>query len=84
MTAVRRSYDVLSEEKRKKCIQEIISLFKDERDEDIGIIAAEDLLNSFLQIVGFDLYNKGIDDAKDFLKNRLEDAEIDIDALLKK
>lgn len=84
MKDIRRACDVLSEDKRKECIQEITSFFKDERDEDIGIIAAENLLNHFLQIVGFDLYNKGIDDAKNFLKIRFEDAEIDMDALLKK
>ncbi len=84
MAETRRAWDVLSEEMRKECIRDITSFFKKEHDEDIGIIAAENLLDHFLQIVGLDMYNKGVDDAKQFLKNRFEDAEIDMDVLLKK
>ncbi len=84
MTEIKRNWDLISEEKRKESIEEIIYFFKNERDEEIGIIAAESILDHFLQIVGIQIYNKGIEDSIVFLKNRFESIEIDIGSLLKK
>lgn len=84
MTPVHRKGDVLSSEKRKESIQDLIDFFNRERNETIGIIAAEHILTHFLQTIGKDLYNKGIDDATKYLNNRFEDILLDIDTLLKK
>jgi uncharacterized protein (DUF2164 family) len=84
MAKVKRSWDTLTEEKRKKSINEIIDFFQRERDEKIGIIAAEKILDHFLQDVGVDIYNKGVEDSKQFLKSRFEDIEVDLDAIVKK
>lgn len=83
MEKVKRSWDVISNEKRKAAIEDIIIFFKKERDENIGVIGAEQILDLFLQDVGLELYNKGIEDSKQLLKNRFEDLELDMDVLKK-
>ncbi len=83
MGEVKRSWDIISEEKRKDSIREIIDLFKNERDEEIGVIAAEKILDHFLQTVGKDLYNKGVEDSINCLKGRFESLELDMESLLK-
>jgi hypothetical protein len=40
MNKIKRKEDILSEEKRKSGIEIIIKFFKEERNEEIGIIAA--------------------------------------------
>lgn len=84
MTAIKRSWDILTEEQREKAINEIISFFSSEKNEEIGVIAAGNILDVFLQTAGIDIYNQGIDDSKDFLKKRFEESEIDLEATLKK
>ena len=83
MDEIKRNWDVLSKEKRKSCIEEIIQFFKDERNEKIGVIAGGNILDLFLQTAGKEIYNKGVDDSKNLLKRLFEDLEIDLDILLK-
>jgi uncharacterized protein (DUF2164 family) len=84
MTQVKRSWDILTEQERKTAIEEIISFFYSERNEEIGVIAAENILDFFLQQVGTQLYNKGVDDTKDFVKKKLDEVGVDIEVSLKK
>lgn len=84
MDKIKRSWDVISEEKRTTFSKEFIQFFKEQRDEEIGIIAAENLLDFFLQHLGMQIYNAGVEDAKAFFKKRFEDIEMDMDLLLKK
>ena len=72
----------MSDEERKLVKEEMILFFENERDEKIGIIAAEEILNFFLKSVGSKLYNKGIDDAKKALENRYEELKFDLDDLI--
>jgi uncharacterized protein (DUF2164 family) len=84
MTHVKRSWDLLTDEKRKKAIDEIIGFFQSERNETIGVIAAESILDFILQTVSKDIYNKGVDDTYSFLKEHVAGMETDINALVKK
>ena len=79
---VKRKWDLLTKEKRDNSIKEIIHHFKTEKDEDIGVIAAGDFLDFFLQLIGEDIYNKGIEDSKNLLKQRFEDLDIDLELLI--
>jgi len=83
MAPVKRNWDFISEEKRKESINEIIDFFNVERNEKIGMIAAEEILDFFLQTLGIDAYNKGINDSIQHLKDRFEDIKIDMETLLK-
>ena len=77
-----RKWDRLSEDQRKSAIDELIYFFESERDEKIGVLAAEQLLNFFLQSAGTALYNKGIEDAKSALESRLDEVKYDLDDLI--
>lgn len=58
MTNVKRYWEHLSDEEKRFAKDELILFFERERDEKIGLIAAEEILNYFLQNVGNRLYNK--------------------------
>lgn len=81
---VKRKGDLLSKEEKKKATEEIITFFKNQRDENIGIIAAGEILDFFLENRGLKMYNKGVEDSIAFLKNKLEDLELDMELLLRK
>lgn len=84
MTQIKRTWDLLTEPQRKIAIESIIDFFETERTEHIGIIAAEKLLDSFLETNAIVIYNNGVDDTKKFFRERFEGIHIDIDATLKK
>lgn len=75
--------NMLSKESRQTLIKEIITYFKESRDEEIGVIAAEEVLDFFVEGMGKDLYNKGIEDSKASVKNCMENLEVDLDLLFK-
>ncbi|EKD64459.1 MAG: hypothetical protein ACD_50C00381G0003 [uncultured bacterium] len=85
MTKIKRKWDsFLSDKKRKTCIDEIITFYKEKQDESIGFIKAGEILDFVLQVSGETIYNKGIEDARNLLKNRWENLEIDLDLLINK
>ena len=81
MPEVNRGLGLLAEEARDRCIKEIISYFHSERNEEIGVIAAGDILDFFLQSLGPDIYNKALDDAKKSFQNKLEGWDFEVDLL---
>lgn len=84
MKNTQRKWDFLPKEKRANLIKQIITYFKTERDTEIGMLAAENILDFFLEALGEDIYNKAIDDSKIAIKQSFEDLEIDLDMLLNK
>ena len=78
----KNTYD-LSLEQKKKLQEEIIYFFQEERDEELGIIGAETVLDFFLDILGETIYNKALDDARLWLSRTVENAESDYYALYK-
>jgi len=83
MADSKRKWDLLSEDTRKRCIQETIDFFGNERDEEIGIIAAGNILNFFLESVALEIYNSGVDDSMKLLKDRFESLEMDLESIKK-
>lgn len=82
MNIITKKWDLLPKDKKESCIKEMIDFFNNERDEEIGIIAAENILDFFLQEIGKEIYNKGVKDAKETLKKRFEDLDVDLDLLM--
>ncbi|MBI2411192.1 MAG: DUF2164 family protein [Candidatus Kerfeldbacteria bacterium] len=74
---------MLSEEQRRECIDEIIAFFQDERDEKIGVLAAEQILDMMMEKIVWIAYNKGINDAKSLLQDTFADININLDLLIK-
>lgn len=73
----------LTREEKNKLIAEIQYFFNEERGEEIGIIAAETVLDFFIENLGITIYNRTLDEAKIWFSKRLEDLEVDYDALYK-
>lgn len=63
----------LKQNQKKEYIDRIIAFFKEERGEDIGMLAAEIVLDFFLSDIGKVIYNKGIEDAYVFMNDKLQD-----------
>ncbi len=82
MSGIKRKWDRLTDEQRKEATGNLISYFETERDEKIGIIAANQILDFFLEHVGTKVYNKGIEDAKNALTKRMDELNYDLDDLL--
>ena len=82
MSDLKRKWNRISEEKRQSSIDELIYYFEQERNEKIGVIAAEQLLDFFLQNVVAEVYNRGLSDAKKLTEKRIEDLQFDMDDLM--
>jgi len=75
-------WDRLSEEQRHRLQDQLISFYEEERDEQIGVIAAGQLIDFFLQGMGSELYDQGVKDAQVVMKKRMEDLDFDLDDLM--
>ena len=78
----KRKWDRLSDDEKQLAIRQLIEFFEVERDEKIGVIAADEILSHVLQTVGVALYNKGIEDARNALRTRLDELNYDLDDLI--
>lgn len=73
----------LSDDEKKQMLEDIKYYFATERDEDLGIIASESILDFFMETLGKCIYNKALDDAKLWYSRRMEDVEADFYTLYK-
>lgn len=64
-------------------IRKIQDFYLTERDEEIGIIAAESILDFFINELGSTIYNQALLDTKNFFTNKLESLEEDFETLYK-
>jgi uncharacterized protein (DUF2164 family) len=78
-----KSDSIISETARKQAIKAIIAHFLDERDEEIGMIAAEELLDSILDTIAHSAYNRGLHDAEKLLAAKFDDLVVEIGVLKK-
>jgi len=74
----------LEKEERDTLISEIQNYFSVERDEEIGTIAADMLLDFFIETLGKVTYNKALSDSKYWFEKRMEEMTYDYDLLYKK
>ena len=84
MSKRKQKFDFVSEEKEMAYLKEIIAFFQDERNEEIGFVAAKQVLNFFLQTIGEEIYKKAIKDAKKLLNDRIDDLNLELDLLSEK
>lgn len=81
MTKTTEIWSILSPERRKSCIDALIAHFEIERDEQIGEIAAEQILDLILDQVYPEIYNKAVTDSMQVLEDKMTDIKIDLDLL---
>jgi CubicO group peptidase (beta-lactamase class C family)/uncharacterized protein (DUF2164 family) len=73
----------LTKEDKGRLLDEIRNYFYQERDEQIGYIASESLLEFFLNTLGKYIYNKALDDVRTWFEKWMEDLESDFYAIYK-
>jgi uncharacterized protein (DUF2164 family) len=71
----------LAPEEKKLLVREVQTFFDQEREEAIGVIAAENILDFFLNNLGTLIYNKALDDARVWFSKKMENLETDYDLL---
>lgn len=79
----RRGNIELNSEEKNQLLQEIIYFFETEREEKLGIIGSEKILDFFIDSLGPIIYNRALDDAKRWYDKRMEDVEADFYTLYK-
>ena len=55
----------------------------DERDEEIGVISANEILDIVQEYTAIDAYNQGIKDAEKLLQTKFEDINLEVGILKK-
>ncbi len=60
-----------------------MSYFENERDEALGLIAADEVLSFFITAIAPHIYNKGIDDARAAVQKGLEETDFALTVLRK-
>jgi uncharacterized protein (DUF2164 family) len=78
---MKRKFDSVSRETEKKCINEIITRIEEIEGGDVGIIAAQDIIEIVTQNLGPEIYNNGLNDAKKLMQGKFTDLETDISLL---
>ena len=66
---------------KQKYLKEIIAYFQDQRGEEIGVIAAEDILDFFLEEFGEEIYRKAVKDCQKILKEKTSDIDVELQIL---
>lgn len=83
MSDIKRQWELLPKEKRRVCAENIINFFREKRDEELGVIAAEDILDFFLEDIGPMIYNKGVEDSREALRKQFDNLDMDLTLLLR-
>ncbi len=76
-----RKWDTTNKEIQQKCIDEIITRVEEIGDGQVGVIAAQDIIDIVTENLGPEIYNLGVKDAKKAVTERFHDLEVDIDLL---
>ena len=84
MSKIKKQWDIISDEERQSYVSKKITFFAEERDEEIGVIAAGEVLDFFLENFTKPIYNKGIEEAKEMIKEKMDDLSVDLDTMKQK
>ena len=74
----------LSDEEKKKICEEIAAFYLEERDEEIGIIAQQQILELFMESLAPIIYNRALDDVKVWYSRQQDNLDSDYYMLYKK
>ncbi len=75
--------DIFEEKDRTRMRDEIAAFFKEEHDLELGVIGTGKILDFFQEMLGDRIYNKALDDAKQFYERYADNMETDYYALYK-
>ncbi|HZK33277.1 MAG TPA: DUF2164 domain-containing protein [Tissierellaceae bacterium] len=63
----------LSVEKKEAMRSKIVEYFANERDEDLGELASQLILDFFVEELAPSVYNQGVEDSYTYTRDKLED-----------
>lgn len=63
----------INKEMKAKMIGDIQKYFLEERDEDLGDLASDMVLDFFIEKLAPEFYNQGVQDAYVYMRDRIED-----------
>ena len=63
----------ISKEKKEEMIASIIRYFNNEREEELGTLAASMILDFFIEELAPEFYNQGVNEAYKYMSDRIED-----------
>jgi len=81
MTADEHRIGLLTEQEQARAREWLADYFETERDEPLGVIASQAILDAFLEAIGPVIYNRALSDAKGWMTRRLADMDVDFEAL---
>jgi uncharacterized protein (DUF2164 family) len=76
-----KKFDTLSKDSEKQLIEVVITRIEEIGDSAVGYIAAQDIIDSVVQVYGPEIYNMGIRDSKKLLQEKFTDIETELDIL---
>ena len=65
----------LDAQRRQRLVERVQGFFLEEFDEEVSPFRAEQLLDFFLERLGPQAYNQGVQDARVFLQRKLDDLD---------
>lgn len=63
----------ISKEIKEEMRRHIIQYFSEEREEDLGDLASQLLVDFFIEQLGPYIYNQGVEDAHGYIKDKVDD-----------
>lgn len=81
---MQRKWDITDRDTLKMCIDEVITRIEDIGDLEVGVIAAQEIIDIVTAHAGPEFYNRGVQDARKILQERFADIQVDIDLLEQK
>ena len=76
-----RKWDAASKEIQQKCIDEVIARVEEIEGDQVGVIAAQDIIDIVTENLAPEIYNAGVRDAKKAVQERFQDIEVDLSTL---
>lgn len=68
----------IEEQRRTQLIAEIRKRFEDDLELELSAFRAETVLEIFLDVLGPQIYNEGVQDAQAYLRSRLDELDTDV------
>ncbi len=76
-----RKWDSANDELQRKCVDEVIARIEEIDEDMVGVIAAQDIIDIVTENLAPEIYNKGVNDTKKLITEKLADIDVDIDSL---
>ncbi len=76
-----RKWDIINEQSKKQCVDEIIARIDEQDGAGFGVIAAQEIIDIVTKHIGPQVHNSALEDAKKTIQTKIADLEIDLDIL---